>query len=390
MLDFTFDNPTVIHFGKNSMEYIAPELEARGVSKVLLVTGMGSVKKNGIFDRVIAELEKAGAGYVELSGVHPNPRVDDVRRGIAVCREFGADLILAVGGGSVIDAAKAVAAGVLYEGDVWDFFDPGDIVPEEALPMAAVLTLAATGSEMNQNAVITNEASGKKLAVSSPALNPVFSVMDPRNTFTVNAYHTAAGIADIMAHVFEYYLTPMPGCQIQDSLDEAILKTCVKLGPKVLSEPCNYDARANIMWASTLALNGISGKGKDADFTLHMIEHEVSAINDMSHGAGLAIIIPNLMKVQAEKHGPELIAAYGRNVWGIGKDVDDKAAAEQAIRCTGELFASMGLPSRLGDVGITSGDIDTIASGALTARRTVAGLDQLTRREIERIIELSM
>ena len=386
MLNFTFYNPTRIYFGRGQVKALGDGLLERARS-VLVVTGTGSVKRSGIFEDVLEEIKKSGASYAELSGICPNPRLSGVYKGIELARKMKADLILAVGGGSVIDAAKTIAAGVPYEGDVWDLFEKG-VTPEGALPVGAVLTLAATGSEMNANAVITNEATKRKLAICSPFIQPVFSILDPAYTFTVNKYHTAAGVADIMAHVFEYYLSPIPGADMQDALGEAILKVCVEIGPIACNKGDDYNARANILWASTLALNGTVGRGKAADWTCHMIEHEVSALNDMSHGAGLAILLPEFMKVVSSKYGPGQVARYGRNVFGI-KGSDDADTAGKAAKKTREFFDSLGLPSRLAQAGVTSEAFSGIASRAVEARGRVMEFEQFTERDILRVLELA-
>lgn len=386
MLNFTFYNPTTIYFGRGQVRALGDELSERA-RKVLIVTGSGSVKRSGIFDDVLREIKRSGASYEELAGICPNPRLSSVYKGIEMARKSGADLILAVGGGSVIDAAKTIAAGAPYKGDVWDFFEKG-VAPEDALPVGAVLTLAATGSEMNANAVITNEEAKRKLALSSPLIQPVFSILDPVYTFTVNSYHTAAGVADIMAHVFEYYLSPISNADMQDAVGEAILKVCVEWGPVACNKGGDYDARANILWASTLALNGTVGRGKAADWTCHMIEHEVSALNDMSHGAGLAILLPAFMTVVSAKYGPGQVARYGRNVFGI-KGVNDADTAEKASEATRRFFDSIGLPSGLTRAGIPPEDFPGIAKRALETRERVMDFDQLTERDIIRVLELA-
>ena len=386
MLNFTFYNPTAIYFGRGQVKVLGDEL-ARRAKNVLIVTGSGSVKKYGIFEDVLREIKKSGASYEEISGICPNPRISSVREGIEIARKSRADLVLAVGGGSVIDAAKTMAAGVPYEGDAWDFFDKG-VTPGDALPVGVVLTLAATGSEMNANAVITNEPTKRKLALCSPLIQPVFSILDPAYTFTVNRYHTAAGVADIMAHVFEYYLSPIPDADMQDALGEAILKVCVETGPAACNKGDDYDARANILWASTLALNGTVGRGKAADWTCHMIEHEVSALNDMSHGAGLAILLPAFMKIVSSKYGPAQVARYGRNVFGI-KGGSDADTAEKASEATRRFFDSIGLPSGLSRAGLAPETFPGIARRAIEARGRIMEFDQLTEQDILRVIELA-
>ncbi len=388
MLNFTFHNPTVIYFGKGQIAALEEELKKRA-NKVLVVTGRGSVKKHGIFDEVLDQVKKAGVGYIEFSGVQPNPRVSSVREGIELCRKEDVDFILAVGGGSVIDAAKAIAAGVKYDGDVWDFFVT-EAGPREALPVGSVLTVSATGSEMNPNSVITNEETRQKLALSAPVIRPVFSVLDPVYTFSVNAYHTAAGISDIMAHVFEYYLSPVPDTDVQDRLAEGLLKICVNYGPVACKDPDDYNARANIMWASTLALCGVVGRGRVTDWTCHAIEHEVSALTDVSHGAGLAILMPNFMKVVSGKYGPGKIAVYGRNVWGIEEAAGDETAAAEAIDKTRGFFDSLGLPSTLSEIGLSEKYFQNIKEGVLWDRGPVEHFPQLTPDDILKVLTFSL
>jgi len=295
------------------------------------------------------------------------------------------DFILAVGGGSVIDAAKAIASGVKYQGDVWDFFETGT-GPEEALPVGAVLTVAATGTEMNPNTVITNEETCQKYSFGSDVIRPVFSILDPAYTFTVNRKHTAAGIADIMAHVFEYYLVPTEGASLQDSVAEAVLKTCIGYGPVVMEEPDNYEARANILWASTLALNGIVGRGKISDWVLHAMEHEISAIYDISHGVGLAVILPAFMKMTGERYGDRMLNTYGKNVWGIEGD----GVAQNVIAKTREFFDLLGLPARLQEVGIDDKAFDQIADNAIKVRPDIEGVTQITKDDIIEILRNSL
>ncbi|MBD3380063.1 MAG: iron-containing alcohol dehydrogenase [Candidatus Omnitrophica bacterium] len=386
MQNFIFFNPTCVYFGKGQVCNLSGELKKRA-KRVLVVTGGGSVKKNGILDEVLEQVDKAGVEYTDLSGIKPNPRLESVYEGIDICRSEKIDFLLPVGGGSVIDAAKAIAAGVPYEGDVWDFFEGGEC-PAEALPLGTVLTLAATGTEMNPNTVISREGSKRKVPLISPCLQPVFSILDPVYTFSVNRYHTAAGIADIMAHIFESYLTPFEmDAAAQDAIAEGLLRVCIEYGPVCVESPRDYGARANIMWTSTLALNGLLGKGKIADWTLHMIEHEISAVYDISHGAGLAILLPAFMSRMAEKYGPEKIARYGRNVWGISPEDPPEEAAKEAIELTRAFLISIGLPSSLGGIGIDNPDTDAMAQNTVKVRASLEGLDQFSETEIKRLLE---
>lgn len=385
MLNFVFCVPTKIYFGKTKLSALSVELKARA-KKILIVTGCGSVKVNGVFSKVLEEVKKAGIDWVELSGVVPNPRVEKVYEGIKLCSDEECDFVLAVGGGSVIDTAKAIAAGVKCEGDVWDFFE-NHTGPKDALPIGTVLTVAATGSEMNGNTVITRFNSNDKRSTNSPVLIPVFSILNPEFTFTVNKFHTACGVADIMSHVFESYFAPIPHSAVQDYFCEGILKTCLDYGQLVIDEPENYDARANIMWASTMALNGVAKLGKISDFIGHAIEHELSGLYDISHGAGLAIIFPNLMKVLVNSETFPNFVSYAKNVWGLTGD--DKVIVSESIEKTRCFFNTLGLPSCLSEINIDSRDFACIADNAYKRRGKIGHYKQLSKADILRVLELS-
>ncbi|MFH1901272.1 MAG: iron-containing alcohol dehydrogenase [Candidatus Omnitrophota bacterium] len=386
MLNFKHHIPTIIYFGKGQVCALEEELKNRA-KKLLIVTGQGSVKRCGIFDDVIKEVKKAGVAFVELSGIQPNPRLKSVYKGIEICKEESVDFILAVGGGSVIDASKAIAAGVNYDGDVWDFFE-NDISPAEALPVATVLTLAATGSEMNGNAVITREDTQRKLALCSPLIRPVFSILDAEYTYTVNRYHTAAGVADIMVHIFEQYFSHTPSAYVQDRVAEALLKVCIHYGPIVCEKPRNYDARANILWAGSMALNDLIGEGKFTDWASHGIEHELSAIYDISHGAGLAIITPVWMRYVLSEKTVKKFTEYGINVWGIDKNKKDMALANEAIDKTREFFNLLGLPSSLSEVNISNEKFQDMARNAVKSHGQIGSFKQLSESDIIHILSV--
>jgi len=388
MLNFTHSIPTTAYFGKGQVMALEGELNKRA-KKILIVTGTGSVKRNGVFDAVINEVKKTNISHVELSGVKPNPRLKSVYEGIEVCKKGSVDFVLAVGGGSVLDASKAIAAGAKYDGDVWDFFEKG-LVAKAALPLGTVLTLAATGSEMNGNSVITKEATQRKLHMASPAIKPVFSILDPEYTYSVNKYHTAAGVADIMVHVFEQYFSLTPASDVQDRLAEGLLKVCIKYGPIVCEKPRDYDARANIMWAGTLALNNLIGEGKEEDWASHAIEHELSAIYDISHGVGLAIVNPNWMREVLGKNTLKKFVDYGVNVWGIEKTNDEMEIANLAIRKTREFLTSLGLPSCLNEVKIHNDHFAKMAKNAIKDWGEVGHFKKLTEKDIVRILEASL
>lgn len=388
MLNFQHHIPTIIYFGKGQVQALGEELKRRS-KKVLIVTGQGSVKKYGIFDDVIRQVKRAGIDFLELSGVKPNPRLKSVYQGIEICRKESVDLILAVGGGSVIDASKAIAAGVKYSGDVWDFF-VRDNSPQDALPVGVVLTLAATGSEMNGNAVISREDTRQKLCLSSSLIRPVFSILDPEYTYTVNRYHTAAGIADIVSHIFEQYFSHTPSAYVQDRIAESLLKVCIRFGPVACERPRDYDARANILWAGTLALNDLIGEGKAGDWAAHGIEHELSAIYDITHGAGLAIITPNWMRHVLGEETVNKIAEYGVNVWGIDKAKEEMEIANQAIDKTREFFDSLGLPARLDEVDISDEKFREIARRLIASHGQIGSFKQLSEKDIIQILQASL
>jgi len=362
MRNFTYHAPTKVLFGKNRIEELANEIKPFG-SSILLAYGGGSIKKSGLHTRIIELLKAENIKYVELSGIQPNPRIESVREGVRLCRENDVKFILGVGGGSVIDCIKAISMGVNYQGDAWDFYIRKAKI-ETVIPIGSVLTLAATGSEMNGGTVISNEATQEKRATGHDLLRPKFSILDPTYTFTVSKWQTAAGVVDVMSHIFEQYFTLDKGTFVQDAMAEGILKTCIHYGPILLIEPDNYEARANLMWASSLALNGLTGTGKlYGDWGTHLIEHEVSALYDLTHGAGLAILFPVWMEYVINENTVAKLAQYARNVWGV-TEADDERAAKEGIVQTRNFFNSLGMPASLQDVEIDSKKIPEMAEGA--------------------------
>jgi alcohol dehydrogenase YqhD (iron-dependent ADH family) len=340
MLDFTYAVSTKVLFGKGMVDRLSQEIK-KYANRILFVYGGGSIKKIGVYDTVKRILEKGDIEYVELCGVQPNPRIDTVRTGIRLCRDHRLDFVLGVGGGSVIDSAKTIAAGVFYEKDPWDFFLLGDATIQGALPIGTVLTFTGTGSEMNGNAVITNMETQQKLAIHNDVLRPRFSILDPTYTFTVPKEQTAAGTVDIFSHVLEQYFSPTRDVFLQDRLAESILKTCIRYSPVVLTEPANYSARAQLMWASSMALNGILGYGRITDWATHGIEHAVSATYDVTHGIGLAILTPPWMEHVLNKETMYKFVDYAHNVWSVqGKNDGD--TAKKAIEHTREFFTGLG------------------------------------------------
>ena len=362
MLYFNFQNSTKILFGQNKIQNVAKEIKIYA-DRILLVYGGGSIKQNGLYDSLCQELKAADISYVELAGIQANPRIDHVRAGVDLCRQHDLQFILAVGGGSVIDCSKLMAAGFYYEADPWDFMIYKAKI-RQALPIGTILTIAATGSEMNGNAVISNDVTSEKLSVSSSALNPVFSILDPTYSMSLPPMQTAAGIADIMSHVCEQYFSANPGAYLGDRLGEAILNTCIHYGPLVLQKPEDYEARANLMWAGTLALNGMLAAGKSTDWATHGMEHEVSALYDLTHGVGLAILTPAWMRYVLQEDTVEKFSAFARNVWKLNGE-DSVELALKGIQATQKFFAELGLPERLSSVGVRQEDITLMAKKAV-------------------------
>ena len=361
MLNFVFENPAKILFGKKQLPKLAQEIKKYS-QRILLVYGSGSIKKIGLYDQITAILNENGIFFEELPGVQANPRIDSVRRGVELCRGNSLSMVLAVGGGSVIDCAKAIAAGFYYPGDPWDFFKYTARVTE-ALPLGVVLTMSATGSEMNRNAVISNEETKDKRGIGSSHLIPRFAILDPTYTYSVPSEQTAAGVVDIMSHVFEQYFSVNDSAYLQDRMCEAVLKTCIHFGPIALKEPDNYEARSNLMWASTIGLNGLLSTGKVTDWATHTIEHELSALYDMTHGLGLAILTPHWMEYVLNDTTVSKFAEYARYVWAV-HGTDDYKVARQGIQLTREFFQSLGLGSKLSEAGVTEDSLAIMAQKA--------------------------
>ena len=362
MENFLFHVPTIVHFGKGEICHLGEEI-AKKAAKVLVVYGGGSVKRNGVYDDAVAQLKAHGIGFAELSGVEPNPRIGTVRKGVALCREQGLDGVLALGGGSTIDCAKGIAAGAKYDGDPWDFVLK-KAEPQEALPLFTVLTMAATGSEMDNCAVLSDPEKNEKLSFAAPCVLPVCSILDPTYTFSLPAGQTAAGTADIMSHTFESYFSRTEDAFLADQAAEAILRTCIQCGPQAIAHPDDYAARANLMWCSSWAINGFLKCGKPVAWSVHKIEHELSAFYDITHGVGLAILTPNWMRYILSEKTEHRFAQYGVRVWGLDPALPQRELAEAAIDKTREFFTSMGLPATLREVGIGEEKLERMAEKA--------------------------
>ncbi|KPB04786.1 iron-containing alcohol dehydrogenase [Bacillus sp. CHD6a] len=386
MDNFTFYNPTKLIFGKGQLETLPQEMEPYG-KNVLLVYGGGSIKRSGLYDNVINTLHKAGATITELAGVEPNPRLSTVRKGIELCKENQIDFLLAVGGGSVIDCTKAIAAGAKYEGDVWDIVLRKHIATE-ALPFGTVLTLAATGSEMNAGSVITNWETNEKYGWGSPVTFPMFSILDPVNTFTVPKDHTVYGIVDMMSHVLEQYFHQTTNTPLQDRMCEAVLTTVMETAPKLLDDLESYEHRETILYNGTIALNGMLQMGYRGDWATHGIEHAVSAIYDIPHAGGLAILFPNWMEHVMDANIGRFKQLAVR-VFGVQDNGSDREIALEGIRRLREFWSSLGAPTRLADYDIDAKNIDKMAEHVMS-RGAVGNFKSLSHEDVTSILKASL
>ena len=355
MNNFDFYSPTFFAFGKDREQDAGALVRRFGGTKVLIHYGGGSVVRSGLLDRVKASLDGEGIAWLELGGVKPNPRSGLVYEGIDLCRREGVDFILAVGGGSTIDSSKAISAGTGYDGDFWDFYSGKYI--EKALPVGTVLTIAAAGSEGSPDSVITNENGMFKRGATGDAIRPRFSILNPALTQTLPAYQTACGITDIMAHLYERYLTNTKEVEVTDRLIEALLLTMIHEGPRVIENPDNYDARANIMWAGMMAHNNSCGVGRSQDWNSHNIEHELSALYDCAHGAGLAVTMPAVFTYVMD-HDVMRFAQMATRVWGCQMDfAHPEVTAKAGIEELRRFLRSIGMPLTLGELGGKEDDI---------------------------------
>jgi len=382
MLNFNFCSPTYFEFGKGTESATGSLVKRAGGSKILLHYGTGSIKKSGLYDRVIASLKESGIEFAELGGAQPNPVSSLVYEGIELCRKEDVDFILAVGGGSAIDSAKAIAAGVPYDGDFWDFFSGKYI--DRALPVGVILTIAAAGSEGSPNSVITNDKTQEKRGASGEVIRPVFSILNPELTQTLPAYQTAAGAADIMVHVLERYFSNTKEVEITDRLCEAVLKTMIHETPRVIDNPNNYEARANIMWAGMVAHNNLCGVGREQDWASHGIAHGLSAFYDATHGAALSVICPAWMKF-VSKQNPEKFKQFAERVWDV-KSVDEGIAAFESF------LKKIGMPSSIKEFGASEADIPKLARhvGGLGEEKTFGGYVKMNVHDVEEIFRLAL
>ncbi len=387
MQNFEFYSPTEFVFGRGREDECGAYAKKYGAGKVLIHYGSGSAVKSGLIDRVKKSLSNAGIGYVELGGVKPNPRDTLVYQGIELCRKENVDFILAVGGGSVIDSSKAIAIGVPYDGDFWDFYCGKPI--EKALPIGVVLTIAAAGSEGSGNSVITKEDGMLKRGTGSDLIRSRFSILDPELTQTLPAYQTACGATDIMAHVFERYFTNTREVEITDRLCEAVLLTMVKETPRVIEDPNNYEARANIMWAGMVAHNNIVGVGRDQDWNSHGLEHELSGLYDVAHGAGLAVMMPAWMEF-VHSHDVMRFCQMATRVFGCQMNFEDpEITALEGIRRFREFLHSIGMPINFEELGAKQKDIPTLVQKLGVGNGKRAGFVELSAEDCAEIYRIA-
>jgi alcohol dehydrogenase YqhD (iron-dependent ADH family) len=389
MRDFTYRNPTKIIFGQGAEARLGEE--AREASpRALLHYGGGSIKRTGLYDRLVTSLRASGVSFVELPGVKPNPRLSLVREGIRLCREEKIGLVIAVGGGSVIDSAKAIAAGVPYAGEVWDFF-VGKAAPQAALPIGVVLTIPAAGSEASTGSVITNEEGWNKRYFNSEHVYPRFSILNPELAFTLPRDQAANGVADIMSHLMERYFTNVKPVELTDRLIEATLRTVIDAAPRVLAKADDYDAWAELMWSGTIAHNNLLDTGREGDWGSHDIEHELSGAYDIAHGAGLAAIFPAWMKYVLP-HDPARFLQFAVRVWGVDQSFQSpERSAREGIGRLESFWSSIGLATRLSDMGIGSDRFGELAAKCTDGgSRKVGRFVPLGAAEVEAIYRLAL
>lgn len=387
MNNFTYQNPTKLIFGKGQLEQLSKEIPQYG-TKVLLVYGGGSIKKNGLYDEIMTQLKSIDADIYELAGVEPNPRIKTVRKGVEICKKEKIEFILAAGGGSVIDCTKAIAAGAKYDGDAWDLVTKKAPI-KEALPFGTVLTIAATGSEMNSGSVITNWETKEKYGWGSPLTFPKFSILDPVNTFTVPKNHTVYGMVDMMSHVFEQYFHQKTNAPLQDRFCESLLLTVIESGPKLLNELDNYELRETILYSGTIALNGYLQVGYRGDWASHNIEHAVSAVYDIPHAGGLAIIFPNWMKhvlhEDVSRFKQVAVRVFGVNPEGK----TDEETALEGIAKLREFWSSLGAPTKLSDYDIDDSKLEEMADKAMI-NGEFGNFKKLNREDVLAILRASL
>lgn len=390
MNSFIYNIPTKVYFGKNQLHHLGEELKQYG-TRVLLTYGGGSIKRIGLYDKVVKAVQDAGLELFELSGIEPNPRIDSVRKGAIMCKAHNIDVILAVGGGSTIDASKFIAAGACVDHDPWDFLDLSKRAPiERALPLLTVLTLSATGSEMDTGGVISNPETNDKIGRLAPALLPKVSFLDPTVTYSVSAYQTACGAADMMSHIIETYFCMDKDLYMLDTFMEGMMRTIIKFAPIAMAEPENYEARANLMWTSSWAINGMVAGGKLKAWSCHPMEHELSAFYDITHGLGLAILTPRWMEHCLDETTVSKYVQFGTNVFGIDPTLPAMDIAKEAIaRLSDFFFNTLQLKRTLPEVGIDETHLEEMARKAVNGG-VLPGFKPLCQADVEAIYRACM
>ncbi len=386
MLDFIYNTPTTVYFGKDKHLLVGSIIKELGYNKIMMQYGKNSIKTSGLYDQIMVSLKDNDIEVVELGGVEPNPKVEFVRDAIDIAKKENVQMILAVGGGSVIDSSKFTALGAKYDGDVWDF-PMGKAVPQDALPVACILTLSAAGSEMSSSAVLSDLSISKKKGCSTELNRCKFAICNPELTYSVSKYQTACGIIDIMAHTMERYFTVCPDVPLTDSIAEALLRSVIDAGKIAVQNPNDYNARATLMWASSLSHNGLTSCGRENFLAVHQLEHAVSGEYDsVAHGAGLAVLFPAWAKYVYKYNVPRF-AQFARNVWGVVED-DDTLAAQKGIVAMAEYFVSIGMPSRLSEFGIEKGKEDRLADLCTNGKtRSIKNYIPLGYKEVKEIFE---
>ncbi len=386
MNSFVYNIPTKVYFGVNQLHNLGAEISVYG-KRVLMTYGGGSIKRTGLYDRVMTELKNSGAEVYELGGIAPNPRVSSVREGARICKEHNIDVLLAVGGGSTIDCTKWIAASACVDHDAWDFFNEKKAPVNKALPIITILTLAATGSEMDSGGVISNPETNDKIGRLSPLLFPKVSFLDPTVTYTVNRYQTACGTADIFSHICEQYFNLNEDLEMLDQIMEALMRTLIQFAPVALKKPEDYEARANLMWASSWAINGFISGGRTKAWSCHPMEHELSAFYDITHGHGLAILTPRWLRYCISKNDDVVprIARFATNVFGVVKRTNNLDVAKEGIALLEKfMYRNLGLKSSLSNLGIDSSNFAVMAEKACGGD-CIHGFVDLRKEDIEKI-----
>ena len=389
MNNFIYDIPTRVYFGEDQLGHLGEELSKYG-KRVLLTYGGGSIKKIGLYDKVVAEIKKAGLELFELSGIEPNPRVSSVNTGADICKKENIDVLLAVGGGSVIDCTKFIGAAAFYDGDAWDILMQ-KVPVEKCLPIIDILTLAATGSEMDCGGVISNPETKDKIGLLFPVMQPKVSFLDPTNTYTVSRYQTACGAADMLNHILEVYFNMNQDLYMLDTVMEGLMKTIIKYAPVAMKEPDNYEARANLMWTSSWAINGFVNGGKRQAWSCHPMEHELSAIYDITHGLGLAILTPHWLTYTLDDTTVSKFYQFGCNVFGIDASLPQMDVAKQSIEMVkGFLFKTLELQSTLSELKIDNQNFKIMAKKAVSSGGLAYAFKPLNEEDVVNIFNMSL